>query len=607
MTAPDVGLGWRALSDRRPGGVRSFLRAAWDADPRGLLVLSGLAVLLPLLTSLGAYALKVITDGLIQRRPVEAMLGLAVLATCQSLPRAVSNFQSMRASTMQERAGVLIRHRVNDMLLDVPGIEHYERPLHQDQMSLLRAGLGQLVSGAFLALDVLSAVVQLVISAVLLASITPWLLLLAPLGLLSLGAAVLVERRGTVAALVTAERQRLTARLHEHIRRTSPAEIRVRREGRVLDERLSRQDREAHALVWRTNAVSQTFMTLASIVVTAGVVGAVVLVASQAAQGKASVGDVALTAALAGRLADSVTAFAQQFQQSLAFLRSAGRFSWLADFVEASAHRPLPEEPVPARLRAGIRLEGLSFTYPGTQAPVLRDVDLFLPAGSTVALVGDNGAGKTTLVKLLCAFYTPTSGRLLVDGTDLRAFDAAAWRSRTTACFQDHFRPEVTALNSVGIGEPALVDDERAVDAAVRSASARQVVDELPQGYAQQLGRSFSHGIEPSGGQWQQLALARSMLRGSPLLVLLDEPTAALDPEAEHRLFLGYTAAARAAAVETGGITLMVSHRFSTVRRADLIVVIEGGRVVEQGSHEELVGLQGRYAAMYDVQARAYR
>jgi ATP-binding cassette subfamily B protein len=220
-----------------------------------------------------------------------------------------------------------------------------------------------------------------------------------------------------------------------------------------------------------------------------------------------------------------------------------------------------------------------------------------------VAVVGENGAGKSTLVKLLCKLYEPTSGAITVDGAPLARMDPALWRARTSGAFQDFARFELRAQQSVGLGDVPQLDSAEAVSAAVSRAGATDVVDRLPSGLQTQLGATWPEGVDLSVGQWQKLALARGFLREDPLLLVLDEPTSALDAETEHALFERYAAAART----TAGITLLVSHRFSTVRMADLIVVLDGSRVAEVGSHEELMARGGTYAELYEIQAAAYR
>jgi ATP-binding cassette subfamily B protein len=224
-----------------------------------------------------------------------------------------------------------------------------------------------------------------------------------------------------------------------------------------------------------------------------------------------------------------------------------------------------------------------------------------------VAIVGENGAGKSTLVKLLCGLYRPSHGRILIDGTDLRRLSAEDWRQRIAAGFQDFVRYELSARNTVGLGDLPRIDDDPAVHTALERAHATDVVDQLADGLDTQLGTSYTEGAELSGGQWQKLALGRALMRETPLLLVLDEPTSALDPEAEHHLFERYAAQARQVRESTGAITLFVSHRFSTVRMADLIVVVRDGRIVETGDHHTLIQNGGLYAELFELQAVAYK
>jgi ATP-binding cassette, subfamily B, bacterial len=225
-----------------------------------------------------------------------------------------------------------------------------------------------------------------------------------------------------------------------------------------------------------------------------------------------------------------------------------------------------------------------------------------------VAIVGENGAGKTTLVKLLAKMYEPSSGSILVDDVPLARLPANEWRARLAGAFQDFFRFEFSAGHTVGLGDLPRMDDRPSVAAAVDRAGAGDVVERLKSGLDTQLGPTWPEGVELSFGQWQKLALARGFMRDQPLLLILDEPTAALDAETEHALFERYAAAARGGDNKASGrITILVSHRFSTVRMADLIVVLDGARLVEVGTHDELMAKNGPYAELYGIQAAAYR
>jgi ATP-binding cassette subfamily B protein len=239
---------------------------------------------------------------------------------------------------------------------------------------------------------------------------------------------------------------------------------------------------------------------------------------------------------------------------------------------------------------------------------VLDNVSLTLPAGKVVAIVGENGAGKSTLVKLIAKMYEPSTGAIRVDDVPLARIPASAWRDRLAGAFQDFFRFEFAAQQTVGLGDLPRIEQREAVTAAVARAGADDVVARLPSGLDTQLGATWPGGAELSFGQWQKLALARGFMRDRPLLLILDEPTAALDAETEHALFDRYAAAARDPHVARDGrITILVSHRFSTVRMADLIVVLDGARLADVGTHDELMSRGGQYAQLYRIQAAAYR
>ena len=337
--------------------------------------------------------------------------------------------------------------------------------------------------------------------------------------------------------------------------------------------------------------------------------GAIGFVGWLALRGRVTLGDVALTVQVARSAIGQVQGATRQsaWMAELSFVGE--RYLWLLEYEPAV--RPKPPEharPVPARITRGITLERVSFTYPGTDEPVLTDISLHLPPGATVALVGENGAGKTSLVKLLCRFYDPTAGRILVDGVDLRDLDLDEWRERTSVAFQDFVRFQLVAREAVGVGDLPAVADLARVGASARQAGADAVIERLPDGFETQLGRWFPGGIDLSEGEWQRVALARGLMRPEPLLLALDEPTASLDARAEHEVFERFAAMAAGAGQTNGSrpVTLLVSHRFSTVRMADLIVVLHAGRIEEQGTHDALLAAGGRYAELFRLQASRY-
>jgi ABC-type multidrug transport system fused ATPase/permease subunit len=249
----------------------------------------------------------------------------------------------------------------------------------------------------------------------------------------------------------------------------------------------------------------------------------------------------------------------------------------------------------------GVRFEKVSFTYPDSRDPALDNVDLHIPPGSKLAIVGENGSGKTTLIKLLTRLYEPTGGRVLLDGRDLREWSPSALHHRIGVIFQDFVRYQLTVGENIGAGDDHAYEDRGRWDDAADRGLAKPFIVDMPAQYDTQLGRWFRSGRELSLGQWQKVALARSFMRREADILVLDEPTASMDAEAEVRIF------ERFRALTEDKIAIVISHRFSTVRMADQIIVLDRGKVVERGTHDELVVLGGRYATLFHLQAQGYR
>jgi ABC-type multidrug transport system fused ATPase/permease subunit len=560
-------------------------------------------------TSLGtAYGLKNLTNAALALswpRVVEA----AVLLVAVQLAGSVFGSASLPTRAMViEKTSLLIDCRLMEAALAVPGLEHHETPKHRDQLELLRlrrGELGEVVDGVSHNLGILLLAVG---SVGLLAQISPWLLLLPLAGLPPLWLTPRAERVRVRAQEKSAETLRSSRHIFELATRAAAGkEIRLfglgdtlRGRHRTLWDDANRAQNRAAWLAFLLTGLGYQFFALAYVIA----IGYVVYLA---VHGQASPGQVLMAVQLASGFNRLVLGIVYLAGWLYGQIRIAGWVVWLMDYAKVSAKPASDPASVPAKLRKGITFEDVTFRYPDTEADVIRNLSVHIPAGSTVAIVGENGAGKSTLVKLLGRFYEPTCGRILVDGIDQRRFDPAEWRSRWAAGFQDFARFELLAGETVGVGDLPQIGEEAAICAALARAAATDVMDSLPEGTSTRLGRTFDDGVELSGGQWQKLALGRAMMRTTPLVLALDEPTASLDAMTEHELFTRYAARADQAAAESGAITVLVSHRFSTVRMADLVIVIDSGRLVECGSHEELIAHRGLYFELYEMQARAYR
>lgn len=547
--------------------------------------------------------LKLIVDGIAggdQARVTVLAVALAATVTVQATATSLSIFYLARVHLA---CGVQLVCRIMRAAGGSPGIEHHERPEYADRVALLKTQTNY-VSGFLPALgEGLALAGRVAITAVLLAGVHPALLLLPLLALPSFWAGTRAERVVHAANVATAEAGRREAHLFGLATTASPAkEVRIFGLTAELAARRRREWDSVTDIVARAQLRAGLLRTAGWLPFAGGYLAAVAVALAGAGRGDASAGDVLLVMVLAGQVNGQVAHLLFIANRSATAVRVVGHLFWLEDHAREAIASAAPKEPapVPDTLSHGIDFHGVSFRY--GDEDVLRDVTLHLRAGSSVAIVGENGAGKTSLVKLLCRFYEPTAGSITVDGVDLRRFDVASWRRRLSGGFQDFARVELTLRESVGIGHVASVDDPVAVGAALGRVGA-----DLPVGLDQQLGQQWLGGVDLSEGQWQKVAMARAMMRQEPLLLLLDEPTSGLDAHAEHALFELFAGVAAETAARTGAITLFVSHRFSTVRMADHIVVLAGGRVVEQGDHESLMAAGGLYQELYAIQARAYQ
>lgn len=598
MPPPD-----RPTRDDMPPALSSMWRAlkrAHEAEPRLLAVSFTLSMLAALPDALLALWMKLMADGVVRHNAnlaIGAGIGLGVSAVGTWFLRVTSDRTQRR---FRDRVAIALESHVARLQASVATIAHHERPEYLDRLAMLRDQVFVLDHMYMSLFSTCGWILRLGVTLALLVSIHPLLALLAVFALPTVLAST--WRPGVERA--AEERGASANRLARHVFTTATTappgkEVRVTR----IADRLVKDRRAAwerwYAPVAAARWGSALWHILGWAIFGAAYVGAVIFVSMRPG---ATPGQVLLVLAAGSRLSVYIGGTVGEIGFLRGFwLDGSRRMAWLEDY--AASHAEHTDAHAPEQLIAGIRFEQVCFSYPGTERRVLDNINLELKPGLVVAIVGENGAGKSTLVKLLSRLYQPTEGRILVDGVDLARIPADEWRSKMAGAFQDFFRFEFRARHTVGLGDVPRLEDEPAVVSAVERAGAGDLVDRLVSGLETQLGATWPDGMEVSFGQWQKLALARGFMRERPLVLVLDEPTAALDAETEHALFERYAAGARGG----GRITILVSHRFSTVRMADVIVVLDGAHVVEVGSHEALLAKGGPYAELYGLQAAAYR
>ena len=574
---------------------------------RRMLALAGvLAALAALGAAAQALALRSMIDNVINGRS-DAAIGAAIVGAFAS---GVNGAAGRVYDNLKDWIGANLRvHLSTDTLRTtafMPGLEHLERPEYLDQVELVNQGSEQVLRSVFSIADLVMLGTRMAVGIWLLATVHP---LLAVVPLFAVPSVVLTpHQQGIVdrAAVAAAAPRRASDHIHRLFTQPTPAmEMRVFGALADLDRTSDARWREVARLKLRAAVHASLIAATGWAVLAAGFAGALVFVANEASQGRATAGDIILVAQLALQLRGNIAQTTTSVRMTTDAMRLTDRFLWLGDEAARQAQQYTGTLLAPRAIERGIRLQNISFTYPGSERPTLDDITVDFPAGKTVAIVGDNGAGKTTLIKLLCRFYDPTHGSITIDDTDLAALDVQSWRQHLAGGFQDHLRLETSAFRSVGAGDPPQMDNAERVRVACEQADALEMLEQLPQGIHTHIGQSYRLGAELSGGQWQKVAIGRAMMRSQPLLLLLDEPTAALDPNSEAKLFARYAGAAERTHA-AGGVVILISHRFSSVRMADVIVVLEHGRVTEIGAHEQLIARHGAYARMFNRQAAAY-
>jgi ATP-binding cassette subfamily B protein len=581
--------------DERTGtarALRMLLGAARRADPWRtvvVFVLQALSQVATLAFAVGIGALVAAAAG--HDRGQGLLAAGALTLFLAGLWAAVGGGARLRVA-LEERVACHLETVLIGAATSSPTIEPFFDEEYRRHLALLQRNR-ELLERSFGALAVGAAVLlRAVVGVGLLAFVHPLLALLPLFGLPSM----LLARRAEsgVARAGEAAADGLRRSHHWFDMATgdrSGLELQLSGGGNHVVRLHRRELADAHRTLRRAELRSLILTGAGRLAFVAGYTAAVLFAAHRAVTGRTGVGPVVTVVVLGAQISTMLGATAARLSWLRRSLSEAGRFLWLLDY-----HRrpPAPGEPVPSSPEGGvagtIAVRGLGYHYPGSSRWAIRDVDLDLEPGTVVAIVGENGSGKSTLVHCLCGLLEPGEGAVGAAGS-------------LSAAFQDHARFEFAAWEAIGLGDVTRLNDRDAVITALTRAEAAELVDELPSGLDTQLGAAWTGGVDLSGGQWQQVAVGRAMMR-TPNLMVLDEPTASLDPRTEHNLFRRFASLDRAAL--RGGVLVLVSHRFAGVVDADQILVMDGGRLVDRGRHADLVARNGLYARLYRAQARMF-
>ena len=582
-----------------------------SGTPRAATAHVALVLLLSLLPVLQVWLTKLLLDAVtIGAGGVTAAVGWAMsLAAAYALtlvvPAALTPVQHVLSAWIEERAVAELDSRLVRAGTRLADLVRLERPAFQDKLRLVRQAASQDLPRLFSLLESgASPLLSLVGLLLLLALLHPLL----PVVLAAVSVPHFVaEYRMHRLQYQAMARQSRPAREMDYCAAvtTEPAaakEVRVFGLGDFFLQRFRERRDAALAEMTRVRLAQLKLSTVFSGAYAVVLAGGFWYVAAQTGAGQLTLGDLALYLGAVTQAQSVATRMSVWFGMFYGVLARLRAFFDFLDQSRPAIKLPPPEEGrrAPALLEQEVALQQVSFRYPESTQAVLADVSALLPAGQVTALVGANGAGKSTLVKLLTRMYDPDTGAILLDGTPLHAYDLASWRHRIAVVYQDFAQFALTLHENIVVGADATDAGPGRIEQAAQWAGAPEIAAKLPKGYDTPLTRQFAGGVELSGGEWQKVALARGFVRDAAL-VILDEPTAALDAEAEYRLFAQFRELVQ------GKTALIISHRFSTVRMADHIVVLDAGRVIEAGSHAALVAQGGRYATLYEMQAGRYR
>jgi len=586
--------------------IRPLLGMVWDTSPALVSITTALRLIRALLPLAMLWVSKLILDsvvGWIKRgngdsaglwKLVALELGLAVLSDL--LGRANSLADSLLGDRFTNRVSVrLIEHATQ---LDLAS---FEDPVFYDKLERARRQTTGRIGLLAAVLNVAQDTLSLISLSAGLIVFSPWLMVLLVAAVIP---AFLGETHFTTLAYSVLYRWTPQRRLLDYLRMLgassqSAKEVKIFGLGTHLAERYH----EVSDRIYEDNkkvAVKRAGVGfLLNLVSTGGYYGAYAVVLIRTLAGAISIGTFTFLTGAFSRSRMYIEKILQSFtdisDQAL-YLKDLFEF-----FEMEPSIRSLPGAlPAPRPIRAGFEFRNVAFAYPGSSTMVVENINFRLEAEEKIALIGENGAGKTTLVKLLARLYDPTAGQILLDGVDLREYDVEDVRKEIGVIFQDYMRYELLAKENIGFGKIEDLADQARIELAAQKSMAFQVIGKLPNGYDQMIGRRFDGGVDLSGGEWQKFALARAYMRDAQLLIL-DEPTATLDARAEYEVFR------RFAELTKGRMAVLISHRFSTVRMADRILVLQNGRIREQGTHKHLVALGGQYAELFELQAAGYR
>ncbi|WP_266364396.1 ABC transporter ATP-binding protein [Tellurirhabdus rosea] len=604
--ATDKNLNWR---DRFAAlrNLPAFFRMAWQASPAlflGNVLTRLIRAAMPALT---LYIGKLLIDevvrlaGITGERDtgylwelVAAEFGLAILAT--ALGRLTGLLDALLGDLVTNRTSVrLMEHAAT---LD---LEQFEDATFYDKLERARR---QTTGRSFLLSQVFGQGQELISVGFLAAGLmvyNPWLLLLLLLAVTPafIGDNYFNQQSYSLSRSWTPERRELDYLRYVGASDETAKEVKIFGLSGFLIERFRSLSWQYYLKNRALSVRRAGWGTVLTALGTAGYYGAYVWIVARAIGGQITIGDLTFLAGSFRQLRSSMEGILLQFSS---LTQEAIYLQDLFDFFEIKPliHSPSKALPFPRPIREGFTFEGVGFKYTNSERWALRNLSFTLYPGEKLALVGENGAGKTTLVKLLARLYDPAEGRILLDGHDLRDYDLNDLRRNVGVIFQDYVRFKMSAGINIAVGDIDERTNQPRIETSAQRSLADTVIAKLPAGYEQQLGRSFNKGVELSGGEWQKVALGRAYMRDAQVLIL-DEPTAALDARAEYEVFQ------RFAALTEGKSSVIISHRFSTVRMADRILVLEGGQLLEIGSHSELLLKDGRYAELFQLQARGYQ